>query len=302
MKLLCTQLLLLTALVCVPFASAQDQSAETLTPAATKYSFTTIAVPGAVITRPYAINNQGNIVGAYFTCASGCLPNGFINVKGKYTTMNCVLENETQLSDINNKGEIVGTYGGNDGGNIEGFIWGENGQCTTIADPNGPARTNVWGVNDNGVIVGYWTDASQTVFHAFSYDGTFTEITCPGAVTTRAYGIAGNGTIVGDYQDVSGGAFHGLVYQNGKCKTVDVPVGVSTFLRGINVSGQISGIFEDSSGAFHGFVKTGDVFQKVDAPHEVNEVAFHMNNNGILPGYYTNATGGTVGFKATPLP
>jgi probable HAF family extracellular repeat protein len=62
-------------------------------------------MPGADDTLALGINDQGQIVGAYY---SGGTFNGFLYTNGSYTTLDDPAGTNTRLSGINNAGEIVG--------------------------------------------------------------------------------------------------------------------------------------------------------------------------------------------------
>lgn len=265
---------------------------------ATSYSFTKIDFPEAAATETFAINNQGEVVGSYYTCVtSGCQPTAFTDVKGKLTPISCALENGTTFFDINNKGEIVGSYAFF--GGVHGFIWQGNSSCFDIVDPNGPNLTEAWGVNDSGDVVGYYEDSADN-YQGFLYvNGTYTTIACPGWIDTRAYGISDTGVIVGDNANSTTGPYSGMEYKSGKCSTVNFPKAVSTSVKSMNKSGQISGWYTDSSGVTHGFIKTGSTFQTINYPGATGTLAFHLNDKGQIAGYYADASG-THGFVATP--
>jgi hypothetical protein len=45
------------------------------------------------------------------------------------------------------------------GGNTHGFVWTSGGGFTTVDDPNGVGTTIVNGINDRGMIVGFYGTA-----------------------------------------------------------------------------------------------------------------------------------------------
>jgi hypothetical protein len=275
-------------------AASQDQPST--------YTYKSIDVPGAAGTQAFGNNNRGQIVGDYSDSVQ--LQNGFLDTKGVFTTINCVLENETVLTSINKKGEIVGTYyyvGG--GGGTHGFIYEGNNSCfdviVSLKGANG-ATTNVWGLNDSGEIVGFYKDSSGN-YQGFLYvKGKFTSIECKGATQTRSYGIRNDGVIAGDYQD-SKGSWHGFLYRSGKCSApIDYPGAIWTSAKSINASGRISGWYIDTSKIFHGFIKTGSHFQTVDFPNATNTLLFHMNDSGQVVGWYTDTSNVEHGLLAIP--
>jgi hypothetical protein len=258
------------------------------------YTFTTINFPGASDTFAYAINDSGAVVGYYTGAGCSQASCGFIEVKGKFTTIECALENATDPFDISNKGEVVGTYSYY--GGVHGFIWEANSACADVVDPSGSTSTEAWGVNDSAKIAGFY----GTYGGFLDVNGTFTTVDCPGAAATLAYGIGDNGAIVGGYEETSGGAQNGFVYNAGKCTTVDYPDATATSAKGINKSGQISGWYEDVSGAFNGFIKTGSTYQTLDYPDALGTLMFHLNDKGQVAGWYEDSSGAYHGVIATP--
>jgi hypothetical protein len=134
---------------------------------------------------------------------------------------------------VNNNGQIVGFYMGNDG-QVHGFtanISAAVGGTLTgiaIADPTIPpvpgepgatfVFSQVLGINDHGLAVGYYGD-STTSQHGYFYNtntGTYTFLDDPsegfngGVEVTQITGIANNGEISGFYTDANGVA-HGFV-------------------------------------------------------------------------------------------
>jgi probable HAF family extracellular repeat protein len=204
----------------------------------------------AEITQPDAINDSGQIVGwwelgtgiAAFVFSGGTYT-GFlvtstgpfgINNAGQIVVEDLVFSGGTRTtlpnfpakgfaSDINNVGQIVGYYlDSSTPAHAHGFIY-ENGAYTTLDDPlaAGTSTTGefvgsfITGENDNGQIVGYYTDASGKN-HGFLYDGgTFTTIDNPsGTGGTQLNGINNSGEIVGSYTDSAGNS-HGFVATTG---------------------------------------------------------------------------------------
>ncbi|HTW02056.1 MAG TPA: hypothetical protein VMF87_17285, partial [Streptosporangiaceae bacterium] len=91
------------------------------------------------------------------------------------------------------------------------------GQYTTIDVPGAPSTVAV-GVNDLGVVSGFYFDAAGNQ-HGFLYrDGTFTTVDVPGAADTLLTVTNDLGTAVG-YSIDSSGAAHGFVDRNGTFTT-----------------------------------------------------------------------------------
>ena len=118
------------------------------------------------ITRPYGINNAGNVVGSYDN------QHGFLYHNGTYTTFDDPLGvNGTVAQGINDNGLIVGFYA--DANNKHhGFI-DNGGVFTTVDDPLGVNGTVLSGINDAGAAVGYYIDVNN-VTHGFVANPTVT--------------------------------------------------------------------------------------------------------------------------------
>ena len=187
----------------------------------------------------FGINDQGTIVGQYVT--STATP-GFIRLNGKSTiTINAPSgPNVVNAQSINNNSEVVGFYLSNTDGQVHGFkanakgVKGGTITGTAIADPTIPTVagepgatfvfSQVLGVNDHGIAVGYYGD-STTSQHGFIYN-THT----------------GQYTFLDDPSEA---------FSNG----VEV-----TQITGINNAGELTGFYSDANGVFHGFVATAPRF------------------------------------------
>ena len=153
-------------------------------------------------------------------------------------------------------------------------------------DRPGAIGTQLWGINDAGVVVG--SDSQGT----FSYSaGVYTALSLmPNATAMTAFGVADNGTIVGSWTetvDASTSILHGFIDRNGIYTTWDVPaaVGSSTQIRSISLDGRyLAGYYATASSVQQGFIydlqtSTLRSFQTVQ----------QMNLQGV------NASGVTVG-------
>jgi hypothetical protein len=120
-------------------------------------TYTRFDYPAAVSTVPDSINASGLIVGSY---GSDRVHGFFYNLNtGTFTTIDDPLAQfGTQLHGINDAGVIVGQYDA-----THGFIY-VNGAFTPVDVP-GASWTNVTGINNNGHIVGFFSD--NTGLHGF---------------------------------------------------------------------------------------------------------------------------------------
>jgi probable HAF family extracellular repeat protein len=204
----------------------------------------TLSYPGAIQTELLAINDRGDIVGH---AQVGNPWVNFLYAHGSFTTLN--LPATFTPAAINNRGEIVGTYG--DSSQVpHGFIYAD-GIIQTIDVPD---STGTWvvGINDRGEMVGMFrTDQGSS---AFVYSGrTFTPISLPGTPE----GINNQGQIVA-LNYVQDGTFviGAFVYYQGSYNWFVVPDGVfcdrgfiqgETFPKAINDRGEVAGFWQGYS-------------------------------------------------------
>ena len=169
-------------------------------------------------------------------------------------------------------------------------------QFITIDYPGG-AYTNPWGINDSGLIVGYYQFVSNNV-NGFLYNsGSFSTIDDPGGTSgTIATGINNGGQIVGTYFDASEVA-HGFLDNGGSFSTIDVPGAFATSAYGVNQSGAIVGAYDLQSGSEdQGFLDNGGSFSTIDVPGAVMTDPYAINNSGQILGTYYPASGIAQGF------
>jgi uncharacterized membrane protein len=154
----------------------------------------------------------------------------------------------TRALGINNLGAIVGDAG------LNGFLL-SGGHFTTIRFP-GSTRTEAFGINDFGVIVGLYADA-KNFDHGFKLQsGKYTSIDFPGASTTGATRIDNEGDIVGSY-DINGGDEHGFTFDKGRFLTQDDPnASFSTVIFGVNKFDRLVGSYVGAGGPNHAFTAT----------------------------------------------
>jgi uncharacterized membrane protein len=312
MKSACAQitLALLVSLTFTHFVIGQDQiSRDQEVPRpddarATTYTYTAVNAPGASSTAAYAINDSGEIVGVITggecSVTSDQQSCGFVDVKGKFTTVACELENATDFFDISNADEVVGAtlfFGG-----VGGIMWGGNELCNPIG-PSGPSTSEAWGVSA-GNIAGWYVNSAGNFegYHFAAKTGKYVNVKCAGWTNTRVYGINVNNALVGDVSTgtaAAPGAFHAMLFEGGKCTIFNFPKAVSTSAKGINNNGLISGWYTDSAGKFHGFVKNGSTFTALNFPKATQTQAYHLNENGQIAGIYTDTASVNHGFIAS---
>jgi hypothetical protein len=224
----------------------------------------TFDVPGATVTAPGGINDRGEVAG--FWIDTGDIPpggqappgsvGGFVrDRRGDIDTFEVPYFRLHNVSDINNRGQIVGYYDdpGLAGGG--GFLRDRDGSFTDIRYP-GASYTIIHGFNDRGQVVGSYLEAGaapnpdgtipRNAVHAFVWDdGRFTSFDVRGSIYTQAFGINNRGDIVGGYYDTSGRRHgfvrdrHGRSGNRSSDRVLDVPNGAGNVATGINDRGQI---------------------------------------------------------------
>jgi hypothetical protein len=159
--------------------------------------------------------------------------------------------------------------------------------------------TSVYGVNNNGAIVGTYNPTSGSQAAYILKNGTVTAIFYPGAAMTDGFGINDYGAIVGAYVPPGiGTPDYGYEWKNGTFVNITFPGALSTEAFGINIHGVVVGSYQDSSGVFHGFRYSGGKYTRLDYPHAQSTVVSSINNNGVISGAYTDSSNVEHGFTA----
>lgn len=110
--------------------------------------------PGAIDTTVTGVNENGQIAGFFVDNANAT--HGFFLTLGKFFKLNFPSATATQAFGLNNNGQVVGSYT-DSSGLIHGFLWSaSNGYQGPIDDPSGIGSTLINGINDGGVIVGFY--------------------------------------------------------------------------------------------------------------------------------------------------
>jgi probable HAF family extracellular repeat protein len=169
-------------------------------------------------------------------------------------------------------------------------------------NPPGAAYTSAFGLNNNGEVVGFFTDASGTA-NGFSYrDGQYTTITFPGSMgLTEANGVNDSNTVVGIFVGADG-MFHSyLLTSDGQFSRYDVNPGVSTSIYAINNAGNFAGFVEKQGKVVRGFVNLGGMAKEftfkgnytfaygIDSANDI--VGSFIDSNFLSHGFYRAANG-----------
>jgi uncharacterized membrane protein len=267
---------------------------------------TSIDFPGGTLTTARGINNHGDIVGAY---SIGGPRHAMLLKKGKFiplapTTILGTIYSEA--TNINDRGDITGQMI-DDNGFAHGFLL--TGGVLTQLDFPGASDTFALGINDFGLVAGYWdiVDANGNVLanHGFTWkDGAFTQFDFPGVAVTGLFGINARGDLVGVWlSDVNSPIEHGFACpKTSQCFSFDAPVAgtILTQADEINAHGQIVGINIGDDGVWHAFLIVGATFTDFDFPGATKTGAYGINSAGQIVGKYYNPDGSIHGFLAQP--
>ncbi|HEX4835699.1 MAG TPA: hypothetical protein VFW01_05125 [bacterium] len=232
-----------------------------LTYLSTGATWSAINATGAYGTWTFAtgVNSTGQITGYYYAydpVAFTFRAHGFVQTGGSTSSFDVPGAVDTFGNGISSGGQVAGSY--SDAKGTHAFVRGATGTSYTTFDAPGAVNGTVAaGVNDTGMIVGYYYDAVLCP-HGFlrSLSGsTYTQIDITGATCTSANAINGSGQIAGHFFNSTG--VHGFLRSAaGSIATIDYPLSSGTIINALNDSGQIAGEYMDSTNRFHGY-KTG---------------------------------------------
>ena len=160
-------------------------------------SVASIFSPNGFTVTPVAINNKGVVAGNFGNMQSI----GFVRGRGgKITTFSVPGARKTQVMGLTNGGVIAGQYhDSNDF--VHAFIRQADGTITTFDDPNIPrnGETFVTGINDDGIVVGYYIGTNAAHGYARSPSGAFVTLDAPasfGAAATHIIAVGPNGKML----------------------------------------------------------------------------------------------------------
>lgn len=216
----------------------------------------------------------------------------------------------TQVNGINNSNQLAASWSPGGGS----FGAPGPGSPFTASNGFGLPQTVAHGINDNGEVVGGWTDAIGN--HGFLTNGSSVSPITVGMVTPgsnsnqplngiTAFGINNSGQIVGTLSNTGNATTAGFLISGGTISYFEDPAGSPFNLTeafGINNNGDIVGSYLS-----HGFILSGGVFNTINVPFSgaLNTQVTGINDNGLLVGTYQthDPSFGNLdhGFLATPV-
>ncbi len=267
----------------------------------TASEYTTIACPDTESTYPASINSGQEIVG-------DCGHKGFIRFRnGVYMTFTApYAEFRTYAADINDSGEIIGSYQKTGADYNHGYVRSVDGVFTEF-DPPGSGGTSPVSINSAGVVTGSYILSGVTVGFVRDTQGNITTVSVPGSLSTQPTGINSSGEITGFEQDATG--THGFLQDaEGNITVFDVPGSDpeptngdprGTVSAALNSSGQVTGWWSDTNNVRHGFTRDASgSFFTFDAPgaSSFGTTAASINDSGEVTGSASDAAGNYFSF------
>lgn len=214
-----------------------------------------------------------------------------------------------QTLGINNEGTIAAYFGsGAQGHPNKGYDLTYSPGGFRLQNENfpGSTQTQVTGLNDRGVTVGFWSDmnnANQTNdnFGFYEVDGSLRSVKYPTSSNSnppvnQLLGVNDEDVAVGFYNDASGNS-HGYTYsiRTGKFGNVTIPGATSVTASAINNSGDIAGFFTNSAGTTDSFLWTGrGHITTLAVPGASATQALGVNDSKEVVGVYTVGSGSSA--------
>jgi hypothetical protein len=303
--------------------------------AASSYTYTTIAFPGAKSTTVSGINASQTVSGTY-TDKSGTT-HAFTWAAGKFTTIASPTGTPINAVGINDSGSVIGTYDSSSGFSV-GYIASNGAIITTIAVGgqsvvagainnggqvalseenyfgtindftylNGTTKTYFTtqynpaptAINASGSVVGNYTlNGGKQVSYLYA-GGTATTLPTTNASSMSANAINASGVVAGSYVSSASKATLGFTYSNRTLTTVAEPGFTNTTLTGIDAAGDVIGAAWNGSNGGSGFVLSNGAFTQVNPPGATSVSLAGINASGVICGNFVSAAG-TAGFIAS---
>ncbi len=286
----------------------------------TAYQFKTLDnVNDPTFNQLLGINDSDVIAGYFGSGAAGHANKGYL-LFAPYGQRGYLNENfpgsvQTQVTGLNNEGVTVGFWSSMNNVSLvddnHGFVeyrgHFRNADYPT-ASPASPPVDQLLGVNDDGVAVGFYTDANA-INHGYEYNirtERFTRVLDPNSPTASLTAAAVNdrGDVAGFYTNPATGITDGFfLSRRGQFTDLAVPNATSTTALGVNNLGEIVAVYMEAAGNKHGFTWTRrNGFQSIDEPQGQGMTTINgVNDKGQVVGFYTDAAGNVDGFLATPV-
>ena len=166
----------------------------------------------------------------------------------------------------------------------------QNGYNFTTIDFPGGNSTQGRGINQQGDVVGIYTDPGTGLIRGFRLSGgTYSKIDFPGAAQTFPRGINKKKDIVGFFID-SNGVFHGFLLNSGGFHQIDVPGSLGGTVRAIADNGLMVGDTPFDNITFECFVLKNGIYSTFSFPGQNVNFCEGISKRGDVLGAYTNGS------------
>jgi hypothetical protein len=116
--------------------------------------FEAFSILKSVSAQATGINNSSSVCGFYVD--AGGVNHGWLQVQGHFTVLDYPGSTGTQALGLNNKGLVVGSWT-DTSNNSHGFVYTvSTSSFQSVDDPDGVGTTIVNGINDKGLLVGFY--------------------------------------------------------------------------------------------------------------------------------------------------
>jgi hypothetical protein len=210
-----------------------------------------------------------------------------------------------QLLGINNHSQIAGYFGSGAAGHPnKGYVL-RLGRFPSFTNENFPTgiQTQVIGINDTGVSVGFWStqntkSMANNNFGFYNWHGQFHSVNFPTRNMARPpvnqlLGVNDSDIAVGFYMGAQGMA-HSYAYSipGGWFHRIRIPGAVSTTASGISNRGDVAGFYTGRGGVTRGFLLGAHGhLTRLTVPGASSTMAFGINDQREVVGTYMTGSG-----------
>jgi len=151
-------------------------------------------------TYAHDVNSDEWIVGmARYGGDSGVRSHAFLRKGDTFSIIDFPGYDAASANGINDLGQIVGTYFNTDDDMWKGFFYDEATSAYSSISVTDSIDTKLHDINDDGWIIGEYTDPGDHRHGFVKIDDVYTEMIFPDAVVTIPYAINSDGWVVGNY-------------------------------------------------------------------------------------------------------
>ncbi len=178
---------------------------------------------------------------------------------------------------------------------------------TTLDNQKDPTFNQLLGINNHGVIAGYFGSGATPQHPNKGYtlkspyhQNDYTNENFPHSVQTQVTAINDGGQTAGFWVDGNGNNF-GFILWNGHFNSYRDPhtgTGTVNQLLGLNDSGLAVGFYTDGNSVNHAYLlnRHNGKFTAIVPPNAVSAMATGINDHGDITGILTESNGTTLGF------